>query len=75
MLLGRSKFREYLQQSLDESAHIKPKEMIAFEAANAASNDLDTLVAYDDILAYRRGISIAMEDWVANPVLESKEGQ
>jgi hypothetical protein len=73
MILGRKKFLEYLKHSLEEGAHVKPKEIIAFEAANAASNDLDDLVDYDEILSYRRGISIAMEDWVANPVLESQE--
>jgi hypothetical protein len=73
MMLGRKKFLEYLKHSLENGAQVKPKEIIAFEAANAASNDLDGLVDYDEILSYRRGISIAMEDWVTNPVLESQE--
>lgn len=74
MLRGRTKFREYLKHSLEEGAQVKPTVVIAFEAANAASNDLEELVAYEEILSYRRGISIAMEDWIANPVLESQEG-
>jgi len=74
MLRGRTKFREYLKHSLEEDAQVKPTVVIAFEAANAASNDLEELVAYEEILSYRRGISIAMEDWIANPVLESQEG-
>ena len=74
LMLGRKKFLEYLKHSLEEGVNVKPKEMIAFEAANAASNDLDDMVDYDEILSYRRGISIAMEDWIANPVLESQEG-
>lgn len=73
-MLGRKKFLGHLKHSLEEGISVKPKEMIAFEAANAASNDLDDLVDYDEILSYRRGISIAMEDWIANPVLESQEG-
>jgi len=73
MMRGRDKFKQYLKHALEEDAHVKPKVVIAFEAANAASSDLENLVAYEEILSYRRGISIAMEDWVANPVLESQE--
>lgn len=74
MMLGRSRFSEYLKHVLEESAQIKPKEIIAFEAANAASSDTDGLVAYEEILSYRRGISIAMEDWMSRHNAESMEG-
>lgn len=72
--LGRWRFRLQLEKVIRESGSENlPREMIGFEAANAASN-MEQSLGPEDKVAYSEGINYALQEWITLGVGYTENG-
>lgn len=72
LLKGRDQFNLELVGLSENEVAGKPRESIAFVAANRASEKTEGLT-YEEMMVYRQGISLAAETWIASQWLSVKD--